>query len=120
MSRLDEISPLFIGEDRIKLSIDPALTILSDRAVTVDLDYTDAGGIGAVVPPIILTAQPAFGDGTGYVEKIFRGNPPTTFTFRPRGAGEWLIVAKESAHNLWQGRLIIQVEGEEFDAEESL
>jgi hypothetical protein len=113
--RIDIISPTTLGEDKIKITLSP----LSDPAfvespITVDFDYSEADEEGGLRFPINVEVIPAFGDGTGYQREEFRRSRPSSFSFRAAGAGEHLILIKESAHNKWQGRLLIDVEGEEF------
>ena len=69
---------------------------------------------GGVVLPLILQVQPAFGRGVGYFEKVFRKTRPNSFAFSVPSAGQYLVLLRECFHNRWQGRLLIQVEGEEF------
>jgi len=113
----DILSPDYVGEDRITVSVDEASRpLMAYKPVTLNLDYADTGDEGAVVP-IELIVQPKSGAGGtegGYVNKVFRSTPPTTFTFAPQGAGDYLIVIREVAHNRWQGRLIITVGGDKF------
>lgn len=115
MSRIDDISPRFVGEDRITVTLDPTSDPpFVERPITVNFDYSAADVDGGVVPPLTVKVRPTFGDGTGAIDKTFSGPRPSSFTFRLFGAGRHLIVIKESAHNRWQGRLEIDVQGEEF------
>jgi hypothetical protein len=41
-------------------------------------------------------------------------------SFRPRGAGRYLVLLREQSHNRWQGRLEVEVTGEQFDDVEVL
>lgn len=113
--RLDILSPLTIGEDKIKVTLselsNPAFV---EKPITVDFDYSAADAEGGLRFPLKVQVIPAFGDGTGFQEEIFRNIRPSSFSFRAVGAGEHLILIKESAHNQWQGRLLIDVRGEEF------
>jgi hypothetical protein len=113
-TNLDLISPTYIGQDKIGITIDPAsLPVLSGGIITLAFDYSDALPEGVVLP-LKLIVQPAFGDGTGYFEKTFRRSVPTSYAFTVLGAGRYLAVLKELGHNSWQGRLLIDVAGEKF------
>lgn len=102
-----------MGEDRIALSVDPDSSPRTGQRVTVNLDYAGAGENG-VVPPIVITATPALGDGRGAQRRVF-ARRPSSFSFRADVPGQWLIVAAESAHNRYQGRLVVTVAGAEHD-----
>lgn len=114
MSRLDEISPEFMGEDRIRLAVDPTSRLETGARVSVLIDYGSVGPTG-VTPPIIATASPAGEDGFGAQRQEFEDRRPTVFTFVARVAGQWLVVVRESAHNRWQGRLLVDIVGEEVE-----
>lgn len=113
MSRIDEISPEFMGEDRIRLAVDPTSKLEVNARVSILIDYGSVGPTG-VTPPLIATASPAREDGFGAQRQEFE-RQPSVFTFTARVAGEWLIVVRESAHNRWQGRLLVSVMGEEVE-----
>lgn len=111
---LDRISPTYIGEDKITLAVDQtSLPLSTATAITITFDYTQTGTTGVVLP-LVLQVQPMFGDGTGYIRKVFNRTVPNRYTFRLTSAGQWLVVLKEYSHNQWQGRLIINVGGEQF------
>ena len=112
---LDLVSPVFMGADMIGISVDnPAdEPLLVGTPITVDFDYS-ATLPGGVVLPLILQIQPSVGRGVGYQEVIFRKRAPNSFAFQVPGAGRYLVVLRECFHNRWQGRILIDVEGEEF------
>lgn len=113
-SRIDTISPLEVGEDRISVTLDPASLVVEGKPISVQFDYADADVDGGVVLPLVVSVQPAFGDGAGFQRDVFRSNRPSQFTFLVDKAGEYLITIRESAHNQWQGRLLLNVEGNRF------
>jgi len=111
---LDLISPATVGSDQIKISVDPASQpLLAANVVSLNFDYSDTWP-AYVSLPLILQVQPAFGRGAGYFEKQFSRVVPSGFAFTVPGAGQYLVVLRECAHNYWQGRLLIEVGGEEF------
>lgn len=114
---ISRISPTYVGEDRIIVTLNSSsLSPLARQPVTLDIDYDNADPEGIILP-IEIIVQPAFGsggEGGGYIRKIFRRSAPTSFSFTPIGAGKYLIIVREIAHNFWQGRIVITVSGDDF------
>lgn len=111
---IDIISPRDIGADKIVITVDPSSEpLLSSSAITLNFDYS-AASPGGVVLPLQFVLQPTFGRGVGYFEKEFRLDRPSSFTFRVPGAGQYLALLRECWHNSWQGRLLLDIGGEQF------
>lgn len=112
---IDTISPAYIGSDKFVLTVDESsLPLQSYRLISINIDYSAAYPNGVVLP-IKIFVQPAFGDGTGYIEKTFTRFAPSRFSFYAEaGAGDYLILVKEFGHNQWQGRLVITVGGDDY------
>lgn len=111
---LDTISPRTIGSDQIVITVDPvSLPLLATRVVTLNFDYS-ATAPGGVVLPLILKVQPTTGRGVGYFEKVFRKIRPSSYAFTLPGAGQYLVLLRECAHNSWQGRIVLDIGGEQF------
>lgn len=111
---IDIISPRTIGEDKIVITVDPVSEpLLAGNPITINFDYS-ATTPGGVVMPLELIVQPGFGRGEGYFTHIFRKSRPNSFAFVLPSAGIWLAVLRECAHNYWQGRIQLDVGGEEF------
>lgn len=112
---LDIISPPTIGEDRIGVQLSAGTSQPRvGTPVTVEFDYADADQDGGCVLPIVASVQPPTIDGRGYKRKVFGRALPLSFTFVPETAGEHLVVVRESAHNRWQGRLVVVVVGDDL------
>ena len=112
--QLDIISPSDLGADKIVITIDQvSLPLLAHQAITLNFDYSKTTP-GGVVLPLIMQVQPAFGRGVGYFEHVFRRTRPESYAFVLPSAGSWLVVLRECWHNAWQGRLLLDVGGEEF------
>jgi len=113
----DRVSPAFVGEDRITVTIDEdsflAGSLVTERTITARFDYSGAEPEGVALP-IIVELQPGFGDGDAYRRLAFKRFTPETFAFKVTGAGKYFILVKERFHNQWQGRLEIEVEGDPF------
>lgn len=115
MSRIDFMSPLYIGEDKVRVTVDPSTDPpTAGKPVTLNFDYTDADEAGGLVLPLVLTVQPPGVEGVGYVTHTFTRHRPSSYTFTARDAGTYFILLKESAHNRWQGRLLMEVAGEKY------
>ncbi len=114
----DRVSPAFVGEDKITVVVDDvsflAGSLVTNRAITVRFDYSDADPEGVQLP-IIVELQPGFGDGDAYRRVSFTRFVPETYTFKVTGAGKYFILIKERFHNKWQGRLEVEVEGDPFN-----
>ncbi len=111
---IDIISPRTIGEDKILIAVDPVSEpLLAGSPITLNFDYQNTVP-GGVVLPLELIVQPGFGRGEGYFTEIFRRQRPNSFAFSLPGAGIWLVTLRECAHNFWQGRIKLDVGGEQF------
>lgn len=114
-SVIDRLSPTYVGEDRIVLTVSQgSLPLLSYKFVTINIDYSETEPEGIVLP-LISIIQPAFGDGTGYVRKVYRQAAPSSITFQASvGAGDYLVVLKEWGHNKWFGSIVVTVAGDDY------
>src|SRR5688500_4629797 len=98
----------------IDITVDPSSEPLTaGRVVTLNFNYARTRPAG-VVKPLKLQVQPAFGDGSGYFEVVFDLFVPNSYAFQVDGAGQYLVVIKEVGHNLWQGRIVLDVAGDQF------
>ncbi len=110
---IDQLSPAYIGEDKITLELDPSTS--SPRvfqSVQVNVDYSPADPSGVVLPLELIVQGPTK---ASFIEKVFRKFAPENISFKPIAAGEHLILLREVAHNRWVGRLRIQVSGDSFE-----
>jgi len=115
---LDILSPTYIGEDRISLSIAPGQSVRAGTAVRFTVDYSAVGDSGLMLP-LEFIVQPGFGAGgpaNGYVRRVFRYYEPSEIVYTPPSAGLYLAVLREIAHNRWQGRLTFTAGGDAYDA----
>ena len=114
---MDILSPVYIGEDRISVTVDTAcLPLTAYKPVMLKIDYTATEPEGVNLPMEIIV-QPAFGAGGksgGYLQKTFTRNRPTSFVFVPPSPGDYLVLVRETAHNEWQGRLTVTVTGDSY------
>lgn len=112
----DKLAPAMIGEDKLVVSVDSSsLPLLALSPIIINIDYSAAELEGGVALPIEAIVQPPSDDGSGYIRRKFSLKIPTSFVFTPLHAGRHLVLVKECCHNLWQGRLLIDVGGDEAD-----
>lgn len=107
MPTIDEISPAYVGDDRISLTLDPSSTPRSLVPIQVNVSYAAAEPEGIELPLELLIS----GDNT-HVRSVFRQAAPTSVVFVPEGAGPHLVLLRELAHNRYVGRLVIDVAGD--------
>lgn len=113
MASLDEISPRYIGEDRIDLSLDPSITVPGAFApLLVNVSYARCEPNGVMLPLIFEAQGPS---AESYIRRVFSRAAPASLIFTPREGGPHLVVLREAAHNRWWGRLRLSVEGETLD-----
>ncbi len=112
---LDRVAPANVGEDRITIDIDEdsflAGNLVVLRPITMRFGYAATLPEGVILP-IEVMIQPKFGDGAGFIRDVFKRVAPTSFTFKPTLAGEYLILVRERFHNKWQGRKTVLVNGD--------
>jgi hypothetical protein len=119
--QIDNLAPAYIGEDRFILSINSSsLPLLALSPTIVDVDYSDVDDEGGIELPIEFMVTPSSIDNIGFVRRVYRKYAPTSITFTPLVAGVHLILVKECCHNLWQGRLVVTVGGDEADKTDPL
>lgn len=111
---IDRISPVTVGEDRITVTLSSTTPFpVVGRPLCIEIAYTLADPEGCI-PPIVISVQPEIGGpGSDYRRKVYN-RLPSSYTFVPASSGEHLILVRESAHNRWQGRLRVFVEGDDL------
>ncbi len=110
MALADKISPSYVGEEKIVLTL--SATTPLPRAfdeVVVDIDYSKTLPAGVSLPLIFRAVDPA---GRKLIERVLRRLAPTELSFRPISGGLHLIWLAEAAHHRWFGALRIDVAGD--------
>ena len=116
MASVDEISPTYVGEDRIVLTLsDPDTKILANVPFQVDVNYAAADPEGIILPLELVLHGPNAGDKQ---RVLFERAAPSSVLLVPRVRGRHTILLKELFHNRWQGRLTVNVEGEDLQTGE--
>lgn len=110
MSIVDEISPEFMGEDLIGLSLNiETSNPRAFKAVVIDVDPSAADPEGLVLPLELIIRPPT---NANIIRTYFTDRVPATLSFRPLEGGEHLVLLREVAHNRYTGTLTIEVEGD--------
>jgi len=108
LSALDEICPLYYGEDRIDLSLTSSAKPLAFQQVTIGVSYTRTLPQGVVLPLEMIVQGPS---AQSYLRRVYSRAKPTVLLFSPKEGGSHLVLLREYGHNKWHGALIIYVDG---------
>lgn len=113
LANLDQISPRYLGEDRIVLALAEDQDPVAGRAVLITVDYAAADPSGVELPlEMIVQATAA----ESYQRRVFTRLVPDTLAFVPREGGPHSVVLREVGHNRWWGRLRVAVRGDRMEA----
>lgn len=108
----DEISPRYLREDRIDLSLsDPDAVPSALRSFVVSVDYARTLPQYVVLPLIFEVIGPS---PTSYQRRIFYRTPPASIVVTPQEGGAHRLILREAAHNKWWGKLAVTVAGDEI------
>lgn len=112
-TQIDELSPDYIGAERITLTLDAAQArVAALESVLVQVDYAKALPEGVVLPLLLEVQGPSPGS---YQRRAFTRVAPKALVFTPREGGPHLVLLRELAHNRWVGKLRLDVEGETLE-----
>jgi hypothetical protein len=110
---IDQISPATVGEDKIGLKLAAQnQTPLTWQPFQVDVDYSATAPEGIVLPMELVLQGP---DPQDHKRRVFTRSAPESFVLVPEVKGPHFILFRELGHNRWQGRLLIEVDGEDLD-----
>lgn len=111
---LDEISPSYVREKRLDLTLDPSVVkVRAFQPTLVNVSYERAKPEGIMLP-LVLEVQGS--SPQSYQRREFTRTAPTSFIFTPGEGGPHTVVLREVAHNKWFGVLKLAVEGELLEA----
>jgi hypothetical protein len=105
---VDDLAPAYMGEDRIRLT----LVTLAPQAfseVEVEVDYAKTLPEFVTKPLELIVRSPS---PENFFYRVFARTVPRTITFIAREGGRHLVLVRESAHNLWHGKLVVDVAGD--------
>jgi hypothetical protein len=110
MSFLDEISPSYYGEDRIRVTLTDSDQLLQTfTPVLISVDYSATLPEGVVLPLEFTVTGPS---GEQVTRTVFRRFQPSGLTFLPREGGSHLVRLAEQFHNQWFGSLTLDIAGD--------
>lgn len=112
MANLEELSPSYVGEDRIALTLaDPQVPILANVPFQVNVDVSATLPEGLVLPIELVVSGPSTGQ---YKRRLFTKSVPNSLLITPTVRGSHFILIRELFHNRWQGRLTVEVRGDDL------
>ena len=113
---LDMLSPKNVQASKISLALLPnSEPLLPYVPITVTVNYDDGDPEGVSLP-LVFVVQPGGKGGVagGYKRTVYSRIKPTALTFTVPGAGSYLVSLSELFHNRWQGRLVLDVQGDGY------
>ena len=111
---IDEISPRYYGEDRLRLTLtEPNQLLRAFEPVLISIDYSAALPEGVVLPLEMAVTAPSDVNST---RTVFRRFVPQQVAFTPREGGSHLVRIGELWHNGYWGRLVLQIDGDRLSA----
>lgn len=114
MSFLDDISPSYVGEDRLRLTLtDPDDLLIAFHPVLISVDYSRALPEGVMLPLELTVTAPSE---VNNVRTLFRRFAPNQIAFTPREGGSHLVRLAEMFHNRYWGSLVLEISGDRIRA----
>lgn len=113
-SFLDEVSPRYMGEDRLRLTLSyPDAKLAAFTPILVSVDYSRALPAGVGLPLEFTVTAPS---AVNSIATVFRAYIPQQLAFTPREGGRHLVRLAEQWHNRWWGSIELIVEGDRIRA----
>jgi hypothetical protein len=111
---LDEISPSYIREPRIDVTLSPDTPKPQAFVPVLMLVSFERCKPEGVMLPLIFEVQGP--SPSSYQRREFVHSPPDSLVFKPIEGGVHTVTLREVAHNRWFGSLRVTVEGDPLDA----
>jgi hypothetical protein len=113
MAIIDEISPPYVGEDKLVLSLaEPQVALLAFVPFQVNVDYSKANPLGIKLPLELVFQGP---NSRKPERRLFERARPDSLLLVPKTRGQHFILLRELFHNRWQGRLLVDVQGDDLN-----
>lgn len=109
----DTICPDFFGDENISIELLTEDALLAGTPVTVGFSYDDVGECGLIPPIDVFVKHLKSGSLYSHTKK-FSDFVPESYTFKAGDSGTYLITIRERYHNCFWGRLIIEVQGDQY------
>lgn len=110
MGTIDELSPLEVAAERIKLSPeDPLVAARAHQPYAIAVDYALCDPEGVALPLELTVTSPSSTKTT-----LFRRVAPSVLTVVPDEGGRWVVALRERFHNRWWGSHAFAVEGDQL------
>lgn len=107
---MDELSPRYIREKRLDISLDQSLVkAKAFSALVLNVSYARTLPEGIMLPLIFEVQGPS---PQSYQRREYLRTAPSSIIWTPREGGPHLVTLREAAHNRWWGSLSLDVEGE--------
>jgi hypothetical protein len=107
---IDEISPRYYGEDRLRLTLSsPNQVLRAFHPVIVVVDYAKALPEGIELPLEFTVTAPSEVNST---RMVFRRFAPDELAFTPREGGRHLVRLAELWHDMYWGKLELEIAGD--------
>lgn len=113
LANLDDISPTYLGEDRIVLTLAPGQAPLAGRPLTLLADYAACEPYGISLPLELIVQGTA---PEAYQRRVIAKSAPEALVVTPREGGPHSVVLREMGHNRWWGRISVSVGGDRFES----
>ena len=110
MGVIDDLSPRYYGEDRLRLTLRGAnVPLIAFLGIVIDVDYSRALPEGVVLPLVFTVTAPSEANSRS---TTYRRLLPRELAFIPREGGSHLIRLGEQWHNRWFGALVLDISGD--------
>jgi hypothetical protein len=115
-STQDEISPGYIRNKRVTISLDEtSLIVRAYEPALILIDYSECDPDGIMLPLVFDVQGPS---PESYQRREFLNVAPLSISFTPREGGRHQVRIAEVGHNRWFGTLRIDVLGDPIQRRE--
>jgi hypothetical protein len=109
MATIDELSPAYVRDKRINLTLDVGARPRANSSVLVSVSYARTLPEGVALPLVLEVQGPSH---RSYVRRDYTRAAPGSVIFTPQEGGPFVVTLREVGHNRWWGSLNLTVEGE--------
>lgn len=106
---IDDLSPSYLRESRLSLTLSDGSKTQAFSPVLIDVDYSATAPEYASLPLVLEVHGPSQ---QSYQRQEFFHAKPIQLAFTPREGGEHRAILREAGHNYWWGSLAVSVVGD--------